>query len=172
MKTLKLMMLFMAFTAVAAMPLLTSCGKDDDEKAPADPSGTYTGEISIVLPMLGTTTTPNAVAVVEKTGNAYSLTLTNLGIAVPQVATIAIGDVTFPDITYANGALGGGTPQSKDVTLPEAFLGMPGVTDSEITVTVSLATGTVKGNNLKFTLNVATGISLMPSVLVTFDGNK
>ena len=171
MKTLKLMMLFTAFTAVAAMPLLTSCGKDEEEKAPADPSGTYTGEISISL--LGTKT-PNAVAVVEKsadkpavTGDAYSLSLKNLKISV-MLAVIEIGDVTIPDVVYANGTFSGGDAQERVVG---GLTGLPGVDGDEITVAVSLTGGTVKGNNLTFTLTV-TNVPVMSTVPVAFNGSK
>jgi hypothetical protein len=165
MKTLKLMLLFMAATA---MSLATSCGKDEEEKAPADPSGTYTGKITVM------STPSSATAVVEKTGDTYSLLLKNLNIAPFPGVAIPIGDAAITNITYANGVLGGGTPLSRDVTLPDVLVSNPmlGITDPEITVKVSLVSGTVLGNNLKFTLNVITGIAVMNTVAVDFDGNK
>lgn len=161
MKTLKLMMLFMA---VATMPLLTSCG-DDNKDTPTDVTGTYTGTITAL------TVASPAEAVVAKTGDNYSLSLEDLNISA-MGAVIEIGDVIIPNVTITNGVLSGGTSQDMEITLPDIFAGMPGVPDDlKITLTVSLVNGTVSGKNLKFKLNI-TNVPVMQSVPVDFDGNK
>jgi len=163
MKTLKLMMFFMA---LAATPLFTSCGDDDkNPPAPADPSGFYAGTITAL------SASNPAGAVVEKTGDTYLLSLEDLALTPFPNATIDIGDVTFTDVAYDNGALSGGSQLQVEVTLPDALLSMPGVTSPELTLGVALASGTVAGDNLKFTLTVS-NVPVMNSVSVSFDGNK
>ncbi|MDR1729875.1 MAG: calycin-like domain-containing protein [Prevotellaceae bacterium] len=169
MKTLKWMTLLMA---IATMPLFTGCSKDDDkndgdgsgggEQTATDVSGTYDGTISAM------DESSDATSVLKKTDNSYSLSFTNLNIAAMNMI-IEIGDVTIPKVTVSSeGKLSGGEKISKEVTLPPALVAMSGMETA--TVDVTLTSGEITGNNLKFELNVFVVVMNM-NVPVNFDGN-
>lgn len=172
MKTLKWMMLFMAVTT---MPLLTGCSKDNDDndndrdKTPVDVSGAYIGKISNGLGE------NDATAVLTKTGDNYSLSLTDLNIITPQMqpmngAVIGIGDVTILNVSISDGSLSGGNEISLEVTLPPALAQLNGGVE-KVTLKVSLESGIVSGDNLKFTL-VVSDLPIMGETEVNFNGDK
>ena len=161
MKTLKWMMLFMA---VATMPLFTNCSKDDDDKTSADVSGIYTGKIANASGENDTT------AELAKSDTNYSLSLKDLKISAMGGMDLAIGDVTIPNVTVSNGKLSGGNETSVEVSLPPALAGMNGGV-ADATFKVSLKSGNVSDNNLKFTLTID-NIPKMGSIDVNFNGNK
>ena len=159
MKVLKSMMFFMA---VATMPLLTSCGKDDGgDKTTSDVAGTYKGKMAV----MGSKS--DATAELKKTGDNYSLLLKDLTLNVGS--PIEIGNVTITDIKNNDGKLSSGNVQSIPVTLPDDLAVMFGG-ENKITVKVSFVEGTVSGNNLKFKLSVNVPVPM--DVPVDFDGNK
>jgi len=163
MKVLKCMMFFMA---VATMPLLTSCDKEDDETTTVV-EGTYTGKISVMG-----TETPNSVAVVTKTNDTYSLLLKDLNLNM-MGAIIPIGDVTFTDLTASNGNLSGGSKQTTIVvTLPDELVAQFQLPANQMPVDVSLVSGNVTGNKLTFKLSV--DVPVMPGVplSVDFEGTR
>ena len=156
--------------AVATMSLFTNCSKDnddnggDDNNKPTvtDVSGTYIGTISAMGESSDVT------SVLEKTDDNYSLSLTNLNIAAMGMV-IEIGDVTIPNVTVSGGKLSGGDKISKEIPLPPALVAMSGMETAIVDVT--LTSGEVVGNNLKFELNVYVIVMEM-NVPVNFDGNS
>lgn len=167
------------FALICAMCLFASCGDDDDDTNTntISPYGTYSGDLSVVLTMGDTPSSPigskEIVQLVKgNSDNKFSFSLKNFMIElVPKVPT-GVGNIDIKDIDLV--AAGDNKYTfSKDIPDFEITAGDkegvptwigPGLKKIHVTLN-----GTIEGNKVKVNLSIPiTGMS----VAVSFAGTK